>query len=262
MPSSALVSVERYVREVERWVQALARDIEAPALDVTGRFTHQTQDAQLAAYLKAVRLASTLNAALLLLRAGHVLEVGALCRMIDEACQDIAFLLIPPGAGSPTSDQQRFVVEFYREHFPDPANLTPLPPGPKQLPRKAVHKAIVRQLAADGATDGRVEAFQVIHRATSGFVHAAYRNIMDLYGGEQPRYHTSGMLGTPRMEGYEHTMVSCVCRSLLEVERLALAMNRRDVASRVLVQAIRLARRTGCLSPAGIERAIRRLQSL
>ncbi|MBI3768227.1 MAG: hypothetical protein HY271_06985 [Deltaproteobacteria bacterium] len=106
MPTSAPVSLERYVREVERWVQALACDIEAPALDATGRFTHQTQDVRVAAFLKAVRLASTLNAAVILLRVGHVLEVGALCRMIDEACEDIAFLQIPTDANGPRGPKQ------------------------------------------------------------------------------------------------------------------------------------------------------------
>jgi hypothetical protein len=132
--------------------------------------------------------------------------------------------------------------------------------GPDQVARKRVHRAIVTQLPTESATERGVEAFQVVHRVMSGFVHGAYGNIMELYGGEQPRYHTSGMLGTPRIEECERTLVSCVCRSLLEVERLAIVMDRRDVASRVLVQAVRLARRTGCLSPAGIERAIRRLQ--
>ena len=69
------------------------------------------------------------------------------------------------------------------------------------------------------------------------------------------------LAGTPRIEEHEGTIVSCVCRSLSELEHLAFVMNRRDVASRMLVQVIRLARRTGCLRPNGIEGAIQRLTS-
>lgn len=262
MAIDSAVDFESCVRAVDDGVQALASGIEAPALDATGRFTHRAQDAQLAAFLKAVRVASALNAALHLLRVGHVQEIGALFRVIDEACQDIGFLLIPNATGTVASDQQRLLAAFYREEIPDPDNPTVSQRGPDQPRRSRVHRAIVGQLPTNDATAEREGVFQSMHRVMSGFVHGAYRNIMDLYGGEQPRYHTRGMLGTPRVAGTERAFTSYVYRALLEVERLARVMGRREVARAALEQSLRLARETGCLSPEGIERAARRLQCL
>jgi type VI protein secretion system component VasF len=76
MSSGAQSLLERYVRVVETWIQTLSRDIEEPILDATRRFRHQAQDARLAVFLKGVRLASALNGALLLLRAGYVQEAA------------------------------------------------------------------------------------------------------------------------------------------------------------------------------------------
>jgi hypothetical protein len=262
MPTDPAVDFESYVRAVDDGVQALARDIETPALDATGRFTHRTQDARLAAFLKAVRVASALNAALHLLRAGYVQEIGALFRVLDEACQDIGFLLIPNATDTLAGDQQRLLATFYREEIPDPNNPTVSQRGPDQVRRSRVHRAIVGQLPTDNATAEREAAFQATHRVMSGFVHGSYRNIMDLYGGDPPRYHTRGMLGAPRVAATERAFTNYVYRALLEVERLARVMGRRDVVRTALEQSLHLALETGCLSPEGIERATRRPQSL
>ncbi len=49
------------------------------------RFRHAEQSNGLAAYLKAVRIVSALNASLLLLENGFIEELGVLFRTIDES---------------------------------------------------------------------------------------------------------------------------------------------------------------------------------
>ena len=42
------------------------------------------------------------------------------------------------------------------------------------------------------------EVTRTISKAYSGYVHAASPHIMDMYGGNPPRFHVRGMRGTPR----------------------------------------------------------------
>lgn len=107
-------------------MQALAAEFEAPLLDQRGgfpAFRHKTKDDLLASFLKGVRISSALNATLVLLRAGYVQEVYALCRLIDEAGEDIEFLASPLGDNGSSTDQVRFVNEFFRKSSRTPKIL-------------------------------------------------------------------------------------------------------------------------------------------
>ena len=84
--------LEDTVSGLDDCVQALSSSFPLPQrVSVGGQlvFRHLHQDDLLLSFLKAVNIASAHNAAIVLMREGFVQETYALCRIIDEACEDI-----------------------------------------------------------------------------------------------------------------------------------------------------------------------------
>jgi hypothetical protein len=83
------------------------------------------------------------------------------------------------------------------------------------IPRKKIiaYIANVKGIPLDPSRS--IELSRTIRHAYSGFVHGASPHIMDLYGGNPPHFHTTGMLGTPRMEEYADDLLNYVYRTFL-----------------------------------------------
>jgi len=119
--------LERTIVGFDECVQALAATLDQPARvkqrDLIA-LRHLRRGDLLLSIVKLVKIASHHNAAMVLLGAGYVQEVYALCRMIDEACEDITFMATPLGEGGGASEnQQRFFQEFFQEEFTDREDL-------------------------------------------------------------------------------------------------------------------------------------------
>ena len=166
------------------------------------RFRHREQSNRLAAYLKAVRIVSALNASLVLLEHGFVEELGVIFRTIDEFLEDMIFLLSPQVEGRPSQAQTQYLDDFYQEEFSDPNNPLTSEQKRNRLPRRKVYASLgvfTRDIVnpSDGA-----ELHRTLSQAMSGYVHGAYPHIMELYGGNPPHFHLNGMLGTPAHESW------------------------------------------------------------
>jgi hypothetical protein len=251
------------VASLDDCVRALASSFPNPELVKVGqdqvKFRHRYQGDLLLSYLKAIKIASTNNAALLLLRAGYVQEVYALCRIMDEAGEDIQFMAQPLGeGGEPSKDQNRFFNEFYQEEFDDPDD--PLSSATRdRVSRRAIRAALGRFAAGAGIDSSKHQAIgKTLYATFSGFVHGAYVHIMELFGGNPPLFHTRGMLNTPRMSEAIDNHANYVYRSLIAVEHVAIRAYRPEVVKAVVEAHIALAKATGCISPAEIERTERR----
>jgi hypothetical protein len=200
-----LISVlERAVAKIEGVVQTLGQAFPRPEFLPLGnsgtkfafRHAQQNRSVALAAYCKAVNLCSLLGATAVLLRSGHMHEANALCRVIDEQGEDILFLTLK---STETSNyREKFLKSFYQEEFADvddPLSTTDRP----QVPRQKVRAAIFSKATGIADPSTAVAAASTITSAQSGYIHGAYVHIMDLYGGDPPRFHTSGLGNTPRM---------------------------------------------------------------
>ena len=67
------------------------------------------------------------------------------------------------------------------------------------VPRQKIRAFISNNDGIDDPSSS-IAAIRTISKAYSGFVHGASPQIMDMFGGDPPRFHTKGMLGTPRVE--------------------------------------------------------------
>lgn len=209
------------------------------------QFRHETLTESLACYLKGIKSISTLKACLILLKSGHTQEIGALCRMVDDFCNEIFFLLTPQGEdGSFSKDQIQFLESFFQEELDQPGD--PLASTQKRatVQVKKIHATCAKLVGPELNLSDAQELLRTRQQALSGYVHGAYPHIMEMYGGDPPHFHMSGMLGSPRIDEWRQQLVGYVYRvsmasvfvarklGLEEIEkRLRLFLNEFEVAT-------------------------------
>jgi hypothetical protein len=71
--------------------------------------------------------------------------------------------------------------------------------------------------------DREVEISRMLYRAYSGYVHAASPQIMDMYGGNPPKFHMRGMRETPRHREHSADLWNYFYRSLCALSIVAKA---------------------------------------
>jgi len=150
---------------------------------------------------KLARVTSTLNAAVVLMENGFYQEQATLHRVIDEINEDITFLCFGIVKNDITELHKNFLEAFYEEEFDKESSLESTQKRP-MISRNKIQAYInyLEEAGSDPST-GK-EASRTVFKANSGFVHAASPQIMDIYGGSPPRFHMSGMKGTPREAEY------------------------------------------------------------
>ncbi|MCH9047251.1 MAG: hypothetical protein IIA40_14260 [SAR324 cluster bacterium] len=183
-------------------------------------------------FLKGVGWVSLQYASIVLIEAGHLHEMGILFRCMDECIEDILFFADARGPkGQVSVNQQRAIAEFFQEQFENPGET--LSKKRDRLPRQKVRAAIIAPGHASLESKGK-EAMKTLYEGFSGFVHGAYPHIMELYGGDPPRYHTSGMQGTPRISEYVEALINYVYRAVVATLLVALRLGEEDISENLL----------------------------
>ncbi len=184
-------------------------------------FRYSEKTDALLCFLKGIKLVSTLNAALLLLKSGYAQETNALMRIADDCCSDIFFMLVPRNGSSRNKDQQRFFDEFFQEECVDPHNVLESQQKRDRVGRRQVHAAFA-DAAKEFANPSDTQAVgMAIHGAFSGYIHGAYPHIMELYGGVPGKFHLKGMGGTPRQAESAGSLVDQAHRGIIASEFVA-----------------------------------------
>lgn len=152
---------------------------------------------------KLALVQSGLRAANILLRSGHVYEQAMLARVVDEANEDIVFLVLALTEDSLTLLHERYLAAFWQEEFSDYSDLLNSAVKREMVPRKKIRAYIARVGGQENNPSKHVTVTTVISKMLSGYVHGASPHLMELYGGQPAYFHTKGMLRTPRIK--EHT---------------------------------------------------------
>lgn len=179
----------------------------------SGVWRHETQTESLTCYLKAIKTISTLNACMVLLKTGHVQEIGALCRMIDDYCNEIFFLLMPQDGDDFSREQKQFLNDFYQKEFDKPDNPLGSTQKRKNVPVKKIHSTFGKIAKSETNPSDTQELLRTTHQALSGYIHGAYPHIMELFGGKRP--HLNGMLGTPRIDEWRGQLIGYIYRTIM-----------------------------------------------
>jgi hypothetical protein len=251
------------LKRLEGHYHVMAGALPAPALVNRGGapfFRHQELSDNLLCLLKGVKLVSNLNASLLLYRGGFTQELGALSRISDDLANDILFMLKPLDGEKPSKDQVRFFEEFFQEEFDNPND--PLGSAQKRdnVSRRKVH-ATFAHLAKDhvNPSDGQAMV-STIHAALSGYVHGAYPHIMEMYGGNPPRFHMSGMRGTPRMAEWSSQIVNYVYRTIMVAELTARKLGQEEMEKQLRALLIEFETKLNCKPDEHPEAQLRRMK--
>jgi hypothetical protein len=172
---------------------------------------------------KLARLITSMRATLRLLESGLYQEVGVMFRILDEISEDITFLGQVPLNGCSTPLHQEYLDSFYQEEFDDPKNPMASSQNRPTVSRRRIHAALAALPESPMNQSDAQELRQTLNKTFSGYVHGASHHILEMYGGNPPRFHLSGMLGTPRQPAFEKHALQYFYRGLLTTMYVALA---------------------------------------
>ena len=148
---------------------------------------------------KLARVVSGLHAMDVLLVNGLVQEQAVLNRTLDEISEDITFLAAAITNDTVTDLHKQYLAAFFAEEFDNPDSPVDSTQKRNYPPRRKI-RGYTNQVLGEGINPSRaLRAGESISKTYSGFVHAASPQIMDMCGGDPPRFHLTGMNGTPRI---------------------------------------------------------------
>jgi len=150
-----------------------------------------------------------------LLQNGFLQEQAILHRVIDETNEDIIFLAYAVTNDTITDLHKRFLDAFWEEEIDESGNMIDSRQKRPMIPRKKIraYLANVERVVVDPSRS--IELSKTLSKTYSGFVHGAAPQIMDMYGGDPPHFHTKGLLGTSRMQEYADDLWNYMYRTFL-----------------------------------------------
>lgn len=177
--------------------------------------------------LKFARLVSLNKVLLILISTGFVQEQGIIQRCIEETNEDILFISANVTKTSTSEKFERFLEEFWKEDFADPAD----PSGtliPRWFSRKGITAFLNRIFPLDDPSlaDRSAKAIQNMY---SGFVHGAAPQILELYDLSATRFMTDGLVGTNRHLDYVFDAKNSIYRSLCSASIIGKAFGSQEL---------------------------------
>ena len=219
------------IDHLESIIGAFEQELERPEL-VHGTFVYKSPTVKHVCLLKGIRIVSGLNALLVMFRAGYVTEMGVLIRTIGDCINDIYFLL--EHYPDITPEVEKYMSDFFNEDIDEPKIA--------QDQERKIHRTKARKIYASRArllsehinfSVGRDIVYK-IYGVYSGYVHSAYPNIMEMYGGQPPcKFHLQGMKGTPRMKDWEKTLVTFIQSATLVFGYVAEKYNKAELTHEI-----------------------------
>jgi hypothetical protein len=86
---------------------------------------------------------------------------------------------------------------------------------------------------------------RIVRKTYSGYVHAASPQTMDLYIGDPPRFHTSGVAGTFRHEEHREDLWNNFYRGVLAFAYAAKAFKEDDLSKKIFDFSVNFAAQNG-----------------
>lgn len=177
-------------------------------------FRHVEKTIHQALVQKLARLVSTLHASRLLMENGFVQEQAALQRMMDELKEDISFLAFAVIFNDRTPLHEKYLEAFFEEEFDADTAIDSTQKRP-MIPRKKIQAYIARLEGAQLDPSRGIELSRTICKTYSGYIHAASPQVMDMYGGNPPRFYMRGMYGTERHAEHRDDLWNYFYRSII-----------------------------------------------
>jgi len=219
------------IDNLEKVIAVFEEELEKPEF-MDGAFMYKSPTVKQVCLLKAVRIISGLNALLLLLKGGYVTEMGVLMRTIGDCINDIYFLL--EHFPDKTPEVERYISNFFNEIIEEPEIVENEKKKVYRTKARKIHASRARLLSEHMNFPVDKDMVYRIYSAYSGYVHAAYPNIMELYGGSAPyKFHLRGMKGTPRIRDWEAIFTALIRSATLVLGYMAEKYDKGDLIQQI-----------------------------
>lgn len=152
---------------------------------------------------KFARQISGLHAIRLLLSNGFVQEQGVIQRTLDDIAEDILYITLGLSTGDWTDNHTKYLEHFWMEE-----------PGAGMVKRDKIRAYVNRAGRQDDPSTADANGREIF-KAYSGYVHANSVSIVDMCGGNPPRYHLAGMIDSPLYEDHEQDAWNYFYRGLV-----------------------------------------------
>jgi hypothetical protein len=143
---------------MENYVHQIADQLEPPDMTTYSKtaqgYRYAEKATDQAIVQKMARMVSALRAARVLHRQGFIQEQPAVCRMADEASEDIHFLALGLINGE-TERHKEFLGAFYLEEFEDAARPLQTRIKRPNIPRDRIHAFLTSSPAAGSRSEHR-----------------------------------------------------------------------------------------------------------
>jgi hypothetical protein len=183
------------------------------------------------AHLKAAKLLSNNRAMYSLIKAGYLQEAAALVRISDDLIHEIHFSIVTEGPAL-----YRFLGAFYAEEFADHEQPLKSGKGRDTIPARKIRSSFANSNLHTMNASTVQEISTTIHRIYSGYIHGAYPQIMELYGGDPPKFHINGSSNPWVRDALRECMASYIYRSLVSLAMISHSIGRADLFQKLKIE--------------------------
>ena len=192
-PGEKMEYLRKYITLLDQGVCALNEKIDQPKFDSTSRrFLYEEPNPVIFLVLKMARIVTAFYATLELTKQGLFEDAGAICRIIIECCHDIDFVMEGLTEDPFPANKQEILDDFFNKEIQTPEEMMGTMKKPPTIPRKKIYAAVGR-LLSPGDPDRVQRISKVQEEMFSGYVHASYPHIMEMYEGIGKEFSMSGV---------------------------------------------------------------------
>ena len=166
--------------QIQRWTEALQRKVigKPQWIKEKATFEYPEVTVEVVSILKLIRAVQSLKSLELLCSNGLFIDMGSIYRCIEDCINEIYFLLEKYPEKS--KHVEKFIANFSQTTIDQD-----LDQKTKQILSKKIHNARARVYSQSGNCHQAREFIKRIHKTFSGYVHANYSHIMQVYGGSE-----------------------------------------------------------------------------
>lgn len=225
--------LRKYVTLLDQAVCAFNRRIHQPLFDLTmgGRFRYEEPNPVTFLVLKMARVVTAFYATLSLTKDGLFQDAGAICRIIIECSHDVDFVMEGLTKDPFPVDKQEVVDNFFNNEIQTPEEMLSTMKKPPTIPRKKIYPSVGRLLSPDNP-DRPQRIAKVLEETFSGYVHASYPHIMEMYEGTGKEFHMNGV--QMRIPGWIKQVALRIHPSFNQFAIFAKALDLQDLKSQLV----------------------------
>ena len=149
-------------------------------------YEYSNQNLEVVVILKIVRATQGIHAMEVLCQNGLFVDMCAIWRCVNDCVSEVYFLLekYPEQSGN----VEKFITEFFSKTIDNYLSTEEEP-----VPNNKIMNASMRLLSGKEQDESVRQTISRIYKTNSGYIHASYSHIMEMYGGPHRSFNLSGI---------------------------------------------------------------------